>query len=239
MAVAWLARAQTPAASPIPNLVTFTDIGHAQPEPVLFDPVADVYVISNLNGVPLATDDNGFITRLRPDGEAIAARWIDDASDAVTLHAPKGMAIFGDTLYVADIDVVRLFDRRTGEPIGEIGVPDATFRNDVAAGPDGVIYVSDTDFALGAAGETTMASNGAVYTIVEGMAERFAAGNDLTTPNGLIVDRNSDVYVVTMGDPGAVLAIQPDGTHRDVASIPGGMLDGVVILLDNALAISS
>jgi hypothetical protein len=35
----------------------------------------------------------------------------------VTLHAPRGMSIVGDTLWVADADAVRGFDRRSGAPL--------------------------------------------------------------------------------------------------------------------------
>ena len=36
----------------------------------------------------------------------------DDAND----NGPKGMALVGDTLWVADVDAVRAFNRKTGAP---------------------------------------------------------------------------------------------------------------------------
>ncbi|MCY4074567.1 MAG: hypothetical protein OXH04_03950, partial [Acidobacteria bacterium] len=88
--------------------------GMATPESAVHDPEADVYLVSNINGGPGDVDDNGFITRLSPDGTITHLKWIDGEDPAVTLHAPKGSAIHGDRFYVADIDTVRVFDRTTG-----------------------------------------------------------------------------------------------------------------------------
>ena len=114
------------------------------PESALHDVEADLYVVSNVNGQPGAMDGNGFISHIAPDGTIAALRWIDGEAEGVTLNAPKGMDIDGDTLYVADIDTVRLFDRVSGEPLGDWPVEGASFLNDVAIGSDGLVYVTDT-----------------------------------------------------------------------------------------------
>lgn len=61
---------------------------------------------------------------------------------------PKGSAVYGVQLYVADIDVVRRFDRTSGAPLGAWAVPNAGFLNDVAVGADGTVYVTDTGIAI-------------------------------------------------------------------------------------------
>ena len=111
------------------------------PESALHDPEADVYLVSNINGGPGDRDDNGFISRVSPDGQVLDLKWIDGADPGVTLHAPKGSAVYGDRFYVADIDVVRRFDRTSGAPLGAWAVPNAGFLNDVAVGADGTVYV--------------------------------------------------------------------------------------------------
>ena len=88
--------------------------GLRQPESALWDSAGGVWLVSNVSGSPLARDDDGFISRLDVMGRPVLWRWIDGADTAVALNAPKGMAIKGDTLFVADIDVVRLFHRVTG-----------------------------------------------------------------------------------------------------------------------------
>lgn len=118
--------------------------GFQTPESVLYDPRADVYLVSNINGNPTGTDGNGFISRVSPAGRILALRWIDGTKQGVRLNAPKGMALFGTTLYVADITAVRMFDRSTGRFKGSIDVMGSTFLNDLAAGSDGSIYASDS-----------------------------------------------------------------------------------------------
>lgn len=54
--------------------------------------------------------------------------------------------IVGDTLWVADIDAMRAFNKRTGAVIATVDLRPrgAVFLNDVAAGPDGALYITDT-----------------------------------------------------------------------------------------------
>ena len=70
----------------------------------------------------------------------------DTTAPQVTLHAVRGMTIVGDTLWACDTDAVRGFDRNTGEPVGEIpfGEFEPGFLNDITAGEDGELYVTDT-----------------------------------------------------------------------------------------------
>lgn len=128
--------AAKPAAPPKPAAaVTFAE-GIATPESVLYDAETDTYLVSNINGAPLDKDNNGYIAELSPDGKTVNAKLIEGGKNKVTLNAPKGSALVGGVLYVADIDTVRMFDRKTGAPKGEIALKGATFANDVAGGPD-------------------------------------------------------------------------------------------------------
>ena len=56
---------------------------------------------------------------------------VEGGKNEVRLNAPKGMALRGDTLFVADIDMLRMFNRRTGAPIGAVSLREnnATFLN--------------------------------------------------------------------------------------------------------------
>jgi hypothetical protein len=105
-------------------------VGFRTPESVLYDPKADLYLVANIHGDPSARDGNGFISCISPEGEVIALKWIDGQAEGVTLNAPKGMALTGERLFVADIDVVRVFDRENGAPLDEIAVQGARFLRD-------------------------------------------------------------------------------------------------------------
>ncbi len=139
--------------------------GFAAPEAALHDTRADVYLIANIDGDASAKDGNGYISRVTPDGE-VEARWIDGTAEGVELDAPKGMEASGDTLFVADIDVVRLFRRDTGAPLGSWPVEGAEFLNDLVVGADGALYVTDTTagvvYRLGPEGPTVIANDSAL-----------------------------------------------------------------------------
>jgi sugar lactone lactonase YvrE len=199
------------------------------PESVLYDPVMDVYVVSNINGSPFEKDGNGFLSRVTPAGAVLELRWVDGAAEGVTLNAPKGMALRGDTLYVADIDVVRMFDRTTGLPLGEIAVRGASFLNDVAVGPDGTVYVTDTGLD-----RQFTAGPGALYRIERGRAVPVARVRG-SGPNGVSVDAEGAVVAFWNGE-----VIRYDARGRGTA-LPGApaMLDGIERLADGGLIVSS
>ena len=73
-------------------------------------------------GIPRSKDGNGYISRLTRDGKMDSLKFIAGGRGGVTLNAPKGMAIEGDTLWVADIDAARAFDKRTGKPIATVNL---------------------------------------------------------------------------------------------------------------------
>src|SRR6266851_4924042 len=63
------APAAAPAAAPAPGATKLAVVeGFLTPESVLHDPVQDIYFVSNINGGPTTKDNNGFISRVRPEG---------------------------------------------------------------------------------------------------------------------------------------------------------------------------
>lgn len=202
-------------------------IGLATPESVLHDPEADVYLVSSISGGTADADDDGFVSRISPDGELLALRWIDGAREDVALDAPKGMALLGDELFVADIDTVRIFDRVTGDPVASVAIDGAEFLNDVAADAAGNVYVSDT-------------GGDAIYRIAPDRSyERLATGpDDLCSPNGLAIDAVGTLWVAS-GGCAEILELAADGGVTDAIGTPRGGLDGLVILGDGRFVVSS
>jgi sugar lactone lactonase YvrE len=206
-------------------------VGFATPESVLHDQLTDLYYVSNINGNEIAKDDNGFISLVSPAGKVLALKWIDGAADSVTLNAPKGMGVTGGYLYVADIDVVRRFDRRTGGPRGEIPIPGATFLNDIAATEDGSVYVTDSGLRAGASGLEPSGTD-AVYRIrPDGRLDTLARGEALGHPNGIAISGDS-VWVVSYGS-GELYRVA-GGKKTDVQKLPKGGLDGLVLFAGQA-----
>ncbi|MDB4948392.1 MAG: SMP-30/Gluconolaconase/LRE-like region-containing protein [Gemmatimonadetes bacterium] len=218
---------------------TIADVGFQAPECVRYDARADVYLVASVNGGPAARDGNGFISRVAPDGRVLALRWIEGGRNGAALDAPKGMAFHGDTLFVADLSVVRVFDRRTGRPLGSRPVPGATFLNDVAVARDGSLYVTDTGFRAGAGGGMEASGTDALYRFDRrGAAVAVARGRDLGNPNGVAAHPLGGVLVVAAGT-GAVYRVDAAGRRTDLAKPPRGGLDGVAALPDGTLLASS
>jgi len=206
--------------------IVMRDVGFMTPESVLHDPITDRYLVSNINGSPLESDDNGFISLVADDGKVLSLKWIDGATDSVTLNAPKGMAVIGDYLYVADLTVLRRFDRRTGAPRGEFTIPGATFLNDVAAAEDGSVYFTDSGLRGGPAGFEPSGTD-AVYRLTAlGKLDTLAVGESLGRPNGIALAGDS-VWVVGFGS-GELYRVA-DGARTDIVKLPAGSPDGLVI----------
>ena len=198
--------------------------GFSPPESVIYDEVNDRYLVSNINGTPVAADDNGFISELTPDGGVKTLKWIEGGQNKAKLNAPKGLAISKGLLYVADLDAVRMFDLKTGAPKGDIKIEGATFLNDVATGEDGSLYVSDSGLKLENADFKPSGSD-AVYAINDGKAKPVGKSADLGRPNGLLFS-DAGLLVVTFGT-GSIYTLDEKGARQKEQKLPKGSLDGI------------
>jgi len=142
--------------------------GFLQPTSVLLHPSGDMLLIANADGPARAVDGRGFISLLSFDGKLLDDRFIDG------LDAPTGMAAVDGVLYVADLNRVRLFDLESRRELGEISPPGAIHLIDLAATSDGRVFASDP-YA------------GAIYTIRDGHAARWPAGDKTLTPRALLI----------------------------------------------------
>jgi sugar lactone lactonase YvrE len=221
-------------AAPADKRIVIKDVGLATPESALYEPAADVFLISNVNGGPAEVDDNGFISKITPDGKVAELKWIDGARPDVKLDAPKGLAISGGFLWVADITVVRKFDVRTGAPRGEVKIPGATFLNDVTAGDDGSVYVTDS----GVDAKLQPSGTDAVHHVAkDGKVTALFKSKDLGAPNGLVHVAGS-VWVVTFSS-GEVYEITDQGEKKASVKPPKGQLDGVLARPNGELLVAS
>ncbi|HJQ18906.1 MAG TPA: hypothetical protein VJ867_01065 [Gemmatimonadaceae bacterium] len=202
------------------------------PESVKYDADLDVYFISNINGNPSQKDNNGFIVKVRADSTGGAPiTLVQGGKGGVTLNAPKGIAIKGDTLYVADIDAVRMFNKRTGASLGSVDLraQKATFLNDVAVGPDG-IYVTDTGILFDAKGGMSHPGVNRIFRIAGKTVTEAAKGDSLGSPNGLTWDAANNRFVLAPFGANSVQTWAP-GQAAPANMIAGpGQYDGVEIV---------
>lgn len=208
--------------------------GFQTPESVKWDSAQDVYFVSNINGAPNAKDGNGYISRVGPAGRMLDSAFIKG------LNAPKGMALVGDTLWVADIDQVRGFNSRTATPVATVTVPGAIFLNDIAAAPDGSLYVTDTAVRFGANGQIEHPATDQIFHIARDRTVTVAIKSDsLGRPNGITWDAANQRFVVVPFGGTSLLAWKPGETTTSSLGGGAGQFDGVEITKDGAIWVSS
>jgi sugar lactone lactonase YvrE len=205
------------------------------PEAARFDPTLGVYFVANINGNPTGKDGNGYISRLTRDGKVDSLKFIAGGRGGVTLNAPKGMAIRDDTLWVADIDVARAFDKRTGKPIASVSLAGrARFLNDAVVGPDGAIYMTDS-------GVTDDGHPGPdqVFRIDKGKATVAIGFPDKPSPNGITWDSAGSRFVIVSFQGKGIYQWAPGDSAATVITDGPGMMDGVEPLGDGRLIFTS
>ena len=233
--------AHTPASSGGGATKVASATGFLSPESVLFDSTQDVYFVSSINGEPLAKDNNGFISRVRPDGAIEVLKFIEGGRGGVTLNAPKGLAMWGDTLWVADIDVARAFNARTGVPVDSVKFDSlrAVFLNDIAIAPNGAIYITDTGIRFDDVGNVLHPGPDRIFRVGPDRKVTVAVrGDSLGRPNGIALDAVGRRFIVVQFGGKAVMAWKPgDKTPRVVARGAGGF-DGVALIGDKIVVSS-
>src|SRR2546423_2403727 len=208
--------------------------GFQTPESVKWDSTQDVYFVSNVNGAPSAKDGNGYITRLGPAGLVMDSAFIKG------LNAPKGMALVHDTLWVADIDQVRAFEARPAAPVAAISLSGAIFLNDIAAAPDGSLYVTDTAIRFGANGQVEHPGTDQTFRIGPDRQVSVAIKSDsLGRPNGITWDASNQRFIVVPFGATKILAWKPGETTTTTLGTGAGQFDGVEITKDGAVWVSS
>ena len=213
------------------------------PESVRYDPDQDVYFISNINGGMSSRDGNGFIMRVSAANPADATIFAQSGRGGVTLDAPKGLALAGDTLWVTDIDVVRGFDRHTGAPLATVDLRPlhARFLNDIVAAPDGTLYLTDTGIEVGPDGILPVGGD-RVFHIGAGHAVTVVAeGDSLRWPNGIAWDAlHRRLIVVPFHDlVSYVLALDSGYVRRVPLAGSRGQFDGVEVLPGGRMLVTS
>ena len=226
---------ESPGSTRLQPRPALTNVGFASPENLVYDERDDVYLISNMNGGPTARDANGFVSRVASDGRMIALKWIDGSKPATRLDAPKGLAIHGDTLAIADVGCVRLFNVRTGASLGVWNVP-GVLMNDVSFAPDGTLYVTDTGPDPGSK-DTTGDHDAIFHFTAPDHPVALATGSDLGGPDGLVASDTSVVYATFHAD--RVVRIARSGARTTLATLPGGKVDGLRELPHGSFIVTS
>ena len=216
--------------------------GFYQPESARYDGEQDVYFISNVLGEGSAKDGNGYIVRVDAHDLSNSALFAVGGRNGVRLDAPKGMAIQGDTLWVTDIDVLRGFDRHTGKPVASVDFKpmNAVLLNDVGAGPDGSLYITDTGILMTDKGVVRVGGD-KIFRLAPGHAiQVVASGDSLGRPNGVSWDPTTRKWLVVTFSPWDSGLFSVDGGgHRTQLARGTGEWDGLEMLPDGRALVTS
>lgn len=187
-----------------------TERAFRTPEAVLYDSVNETLYVANIDGSPVGDDGNGFISKLNLDGTIETLEWVTG------LSAPKGMAADGERLFVADLTDLVEIDIGQAQIVARHQPEGAILLNDVVFGPNGELYITDTNankiFKF-EDGEMTTFAEGPVLNGVNGIT--FYEGTLLTgsiRQGTLInVDLQTAEATVLLAGFGAFDGIVPDG----------------------------
>ncbi|MEP7141442.1 MAG: ATP-binding protein [Ferruginibacter sp.] len=115
-----------------------TDSIVAVPESVLSGVTKNLLYISLIDGGGWDADGKGGVGKLETNGKGYDATWITG------LNAPKGMGVYGNRLFVADINNVVVIDIKNGKIEKKIAIDSASGLNDITVSDQGIVYVSDS-----------------------------------------------------------------------------------------------
>jgi hypothetical protein len=216
--------------------------GFYGPEAARYDAEQDAWFVSNMLGPGSAHDGKGYIVRLEGSSVGTASMWAISGRNGVHLDAPKGIAFQGDTLWTADIDVVRGFNKRTGAPVGEIDFRPygAVLLNDLAVGPDGTMYITDTGIQMTDIG-VLYPGGDKIFVVSPGRKiSVLTQGPQLKRPNGVVWDPASQQWAVVAFDPfDSELYVPGRGDAKPQVLAHGkGRFDGLQSLGDGRFLVS-
>lgn len=184
------------------------------PESVLFDASNKVLYVSNIDGTdPWAKDGKGSIGKIGLDGKIIAVDWVTG------LNSPKGIGMYNGKLYVADISDIVVIDIQKGAIEKTIAVAGAEGLNDVSAGSDGIIWVSDS-------------KNKKIYRVENDQAAVYL--ENLKGPNGVLM-HGGDLYIL---DAGGAYKVNKDKTLALISDGMEGGTDGIENISGNDFLVS-
>jgi sugar lactone lactonase YvrE len=164
----------------------------------------------------------------------------ESGKNGVTLNAPKGLALVADTLWVADLDHVRAFNRKTGALVADIDLSKqkATFLNDVAVGGDGAIYVTDSGISFDDKGGMSHPGIDQIFKI-SGRTATVIKADSLDTPNGITWDKANGRFILAPLGGKSVETWKPGDKAAATLVTGPGQYDGVEILGDGRILVTS
>lgn len=170
-------------------------------------------LVSEIDGAGNVVDGQGGVALLSRDGRMIQQDWLRG------LNAPKGMAIRGNSLFVADLTELVEVDLTTSKIIQRYPAKDSVFLNDVTVDAAGLVYVSDT-------------RTNRIYRLQHGKLALWQ--QDISSANGL----KATAQGLVVGAGQQLLLLQQDGKRTLLAEGFAANIDGVEPMADGSFIVS-
>lgn len=188
------------------------------PESACFDAKRKVFYISNfdVNYKPDAAEAEytGFISKVGLDGKIEKLRWIDK------LHAPCGMDIFQDRLYVAERGMLAVIDIEKEQVVNRYQIEGTEFLNDLIIDGEGAVYISDT--------ASSSPTGSRIYRFKDGKSDLWLNDHRIRQANGIFIIDNK-LIVGSSGD-GILKSVDLKTKQiEEIVSLGAGVQDGIRI----------
>lgn len=216
--------------------------GFSSPESAVFDSTENVWYVSNIGGDSFAKDHNGFISRLKADGTLDSLHYIKSGVNGAVLDGPKGLALHGDTIWVADIDVARALDKHTGKPLANVNLRPlhALLLNAITVGPDGRVYITDTAVQPGPDGNPKKAGVDKIFVIGPGLKPAVAVQDSaMEGADGISWDAARKRFLIVGFTGKAITSWAPGARKVEHVASGAGQFDGCEWLPDGRTLVSS
>ncbi len=198
------------------NKLWSTDTTLKVPESVFYDERNQRLYVANLDGKgPWDKDGKGSIAIVTLSGKILNPEWVKG------LHAPKGMSIFDDFLFVADVDSVVIIHIPKGQIVKKIAVEGAQALNDLTCDKRGNTYVSDSRTKK-------------IHRIGAEKLEVTTYLDSLKGPNGVLFTDKTLYFV----DAGSFYKLGKDKEKILIADGMEGGTDGIEQIDENSFIIS-
>lgn len=186
-------------------------------ESALYDSTRNVIYVSCIKGDPRTRDGEGYIAKVSTDGKIIDPYWITG------LDAPKGLGIYKNMLYAADISEIICIDIDADSVVQRLPVFNAGMLNDITVAPNGRVYVSDMDSDM-------------IYTMLDGEINIFL-NKEINRPNGLL-DQNDHMLILSMG---SAELYSVDFISMEKQKLLDGLnsADGIIEIADKTFIVSN
>ncbi|MEL6194699.1 MAG: hypothetical protein AAFR66_21750, partial [Bacteroidota bacterium] len=202
----------------------FTEVktikGLATPSAICTD--GKYYYVASIGArlLPVTEDGDGYITKIRPDGEIVSWHFI------YGLNAPSDLIIIDTTLLVSDIDRVKGFDLNSGEQLMDISYLGAMI--------DGIAYDGE-EFLYATANITNRIYRTSLKTL---NTQLFT--DQVSSPNGIAFNQATESLLISQfqhDGSGKILSLsiaEPRGEPKRLGSAKG-FLDGIQLSSEGTL----